>query len=75
MCIQKGINRVRVDNDLDSQEGDQFVDQVMVNRVYWGDGEQLSHVKTGRIRLVQDARTRERVVGVDRSVEGLQQPV
>jgi hypothetical protein len=34
MCIQKGINRVRVNNDLDIQEGDQFVDQVMVNRVY-----------------------------------------
>jgi hypothetical protein len=47
----------------------------MGNRVYWGDGEQLSHVKTGRIRLVQDARTRECVVGVDRSTEGLQQPV
>jgi hypothetical protein len=31
--IKKGINRVRVDNDLDSQEGDQNVVQVMVNCV------------------------------------------
>jgi hypothetical protein len=44
---------------------------VMVNRVYGGDGEQLPHVRTGRIRLVQDARTWECVVGVDRFAEGL----
>jgi hypothetical protein len=62
MCIQKGINRIRVDNYLDSQEGDQLVDQVVVDRIYWGDGEQLSHVEAGGIRLVQDARTREYVV-------------
>lgn len=47
VCIQKGSNRVRVDNDLNSQEGDQFVNQVMVNRIYRGDDEQLSYVKTG----------------------------
>jgi hypothetical protein len=33
MCIQKGINRVRVDNDLDTQEGDQFVDNVNITFV------------------------------------------
>ena len=31
--------------------------------------------KTGRTWLVQDERTREGMVGVDRSAEGLQQPV
>jgi hypothetical protein len=41
MCLQKGINRVRVNNYLDTQEGDQFVDQVVVNCVYRGDDEQL----------------------------------
>ena len=56
VCIQKGMNRVRRDNDLDSPEGDQLVHQVMVNRVYRGDGEQLSHVEAVGIRLVQDAR-------------------
>jgi hypothetical protein len=39
-----------------SPEGHQFVDQVVVNRVYRGDGEQLSHVEAVGIRLVQDAR-------------------
>jgi hypothetical protein len=53
MCFQKGINRVWVNNYLDTQEGGQFVDQVVVNRVYRGDGEQLSHVEAVGIRLGQ----------------------